>query len=489
MIGGLILNNQVRSIESTYNIPTTAWQVLSEPIQILNLMTRTDYNELCTMAERHPEKFEDKTELNKINDALLQKYSFLLVKKGNEASFVGNENIYEKISENIPELSDFQATYDGGTYIGGNNAVLVKTGSFYFSDGDKGYFYIITDVNTLIFKLRRGVFRGVLFSVMAIVATAIVLVWWLYRGFFKPINLLRLATKHIKNGDLDYKVVTTTEDEIGLLCEDFDEMRVHLKNEMDTRIAYEQDLRELITNISHDLKTPLTAIKGYSEGLLDGVADTPEKQQKYLNTIIAKANDMTLLVDELSCYAKIDTGSMPYHFENVNVNEYFGDCIEEKRSELEFKNFELSYSSAVLDNVEVSADCEQMKRVVNNIIENAIKYRSAERDGKIFVRLTEEPDGEFVRVEIEDNGKGIPASALPHIFERFYRADTARNTKTGGTGLGLAIVSKIIQEHGGKIWAKSEENVGTCIGFTLKKAKNKRNDDKNEDVAYEQTTV
>ena len=217
----------------------------------------------------------------------------------------------------------------------------------------------------------------------------------------------------------------------------------------------------LISNISHDLKTPITAIKGYSEGIMDGVADTPEKMDKYLKTIYTKANDMTYLVDELSFYAKIDTNKIPYNFTKVNLDQYFTDCMNDLVLDLEVKNIELSYANHTSKDIEVVVDIEQLKRVINNIIGNSVKYMDKE-EGKIEVSLLEE--GEYVKITFKDNGKGVAKKDLKKIFERFYRTD--QSTKNG-SGLGLAIARKIIQDHGGEIWADGEEGSGLSIIFTL----------------------
>ena len=254
--------------------------------------------------------------------------------------------------------------------------------------------------------------------------------------------------------------------EIGELCQDFDEMREHLKEQIDVRIQYEQDLRELISNISHDLKTPLTAIQGYAEGLLDGVANTKEKQEKYLRTIYTKASDMATLVEELSYYTKIDANTIPYHFEQVELVSYFEEYLEKLSLDLEGKNCNLQFQSELEEGQQVWLDKEQIKRVVNNIIGNALKYQDKE-EGKIDIILHDAET--MVEIEIKDNGSGITEEALPYIFERFYRADTSRNSKKGGTGLGLAIVKKVVVEHGGTVWASSTYKEGACIYFTLKK--------------------
>ncbi len=467
-IGSVILARQVQSMEETYRMETDNWEIVTEPIQILNRMTRSAFNELSTMATRYPDRFQEETRLNNLNAALLDSFSYLLVEKNNQMIFIGNHLHYDIISRQIPNTGTMEATYDGGVYVSGSVPFLVKQKHFTFGDGEAGSFYIITDVNAMVLRLKSAATIVIFGSILTIVFTASILVAWLYQGILKPLNALKKATKQLQEGNLDYSLQdNVTDDEIGQLCADFEEMRLHLKKEIEVRIQYEQDLRELISNISHDIKTPLTAIKGYAEGLLDGVADTPERREKYLRTIYAKASDMTTLVDELSFYTKIDTNNIPYHFEKVKVNDYFQDCVEDNRSELELINVVLGYQSDVQEETQVLGDREQLRRVMNNLIGNAVKYRREKEQGKITVILKEEET--VVRVEVEDNGQGISESALPNIFERFYRADASRNSKQGGSGLGLAIAKKIIEEHGGSIWAESTVNVGTKMIFTLKK--------------------
>lgn len=467
-IGSVILAQQVQSMEETYRIDTDNWEIITEPVQILNRMTRAAFNELTTMAERYPDRFEDKARMASLNTELLERYSYLLVTKAGEEIYVGSESHYNSIKNQIPDAGSIEVAYDGGLYVSGNVPFLVKQQTFKFSDGADGSSYIITDVNSMVLRLKGAASVAIFGGIMTIVFTASILVAWLYQGILKPLNALKKATKQLQEGNLDYSLQDNiTDDEIGQLCGDFEEMRIHLKKEIEVRIQYEQDLRELISNISHDIKTPLTAIKGYAEGLLDGVADTPEKQEKYLKTIFAKASDMTTLVDQLSFYTKIDTNTIPYHFEKVLVNDYFLDCVEDARAELELVNFTMEYCSNVKEDTQVLADREQLHRVLNNLISNAVKYRGDKEQGHIKVGLWEEEH--TVRVEVEDNGQGISESALPNIFERFYRADASRNSKQGGSGLGLAIAKKIIEEHGGTIYAESEEGVGTKMVFTLKK--------------------
>ena len=306
-----------------------------------------------------------------------------------------------------------------------------------------------------------------LVSVILIMAmTCSFLMAWIYRSILTPIETLKKATRNIRDGNLDFEVEIGDDDEIGELCADFEEMRIRLKESTEEKVFFDSQNKELISNISHDLKTPITAVKGYVEGLLDGVADTPEKQKKYLRTIYNKANDMDRLINELTFYSKIDTNRIPYTFNKINVKEYFDDCFEDIGMEMSQQQISLSYDNKVAPDVMVIADAEQIKRVINNIVGNSVKYMD-KPDKSIAIRVMDV--GDFVQVEIEDNGRGIAAKDLPYIFDRFYRTDTSRNSSKGGSGIGLSIVHKVMEDHGGKVWATSREGEGTTMYFVLRK--------------------
>lgn len=310
--------------------------------------------------------------------------------------------------------------------------------------------------------------KNMIFAIVIILMfTGIMLSLWLYKGLISPINELNVAMKHIKNGDFEYRLeVVETGGEISDLYRNYEDMRLRLKENAEEKIQREKQNRELISNISHDLKTPITAIKGYSEGIIDGIADTPEKIDRYVKTIYNKANDMDKLINELTVYSGIDNNRIPYHFHKILVGEYFRDCIEEIGLDLESRNFKLDYVNLVSPDTMIIADPEQLKRVINNIISNSVKYMDKSR-GEINIRILDEVDS--IRVEIEDNGKGIAQKDLQNIFDRFYRTDASRNSGTGGSGIGLSIVKKIIQDHGGYIWATSKEGEGTCMHFVIRK--------------------
>lgn len=306
----------------------------------------------------------------------------------------------------------------------------------------------------------------ILTATIILVFTALSVGLWIYRSIAVPLVKLKKATKNIKEGNLDFVLEVEGNDEFSQLCQDFEEMRKRLKESTEEKILMDKENKELISNISHDLKTPITAIKGYVEGIMDGVADTPEKMDRYIKTIYNKANEMDLLINELTFYSKIDTNRIPYNFTTISAKQYFGDCAEDLFMELEAKGVQFRYRNYLETDSKVIVDPEQLRRVISNIVGNSVKYMD-KSDPSITMDLKDV--GDFVQIELGDNGKGIAAKDLPNIFDRFYRTDASRNSSKGGSGIGLSIVKKIVEEHGGKIWATSEEGVGTTMYFVIRK--------------------
>ncbi|WP_251389140.1 sensor histidine kinase [Mediterraneibacter agrestimuris] len=301
---------------------------------------------------------------------------------------------------------------------------------------------------------------------IVIFVTVALLIYWIYRTISIPLAKLQRAVRNIKEGNLDFEIHAEADDEIGQLCQDFEEMRLRLKANAEEKIAYDRENKELISNISHDLKTPITAIKGYVEGIMDGVADTPEKMDRYIKTIYNKANEMDLLINELTLYSKIDTNRIPYNFTTISAKDYFSDCAEDLYIELESKGVVFEYHNYIEEDSKVIVDPEQLRRVISNIVSNSMKYTDKPRRN---ITMNVRDVGDFIQIELGDNGKGIAAKDLPNIFDRFYRTDASRNSSKGGSGIGLSIVKKIVEEHGGKIWAVSEEGKGTTMYFVVRK--------------------
>ena len=331
----------------------------------------------------------------------------------------------------------------------------------------------LTKEDVMIGAMISKRFMGYLVLAMAVILilTSALITAWVNQDIYKPIKELSIAMRKIAEGDFDYRLPDMQEGEIGHLHDNYEQMRLQLKENAEEKMQNEKKSKELVSNISHDLKTPITSIKGYVEGIMDGVADTPEKMDKYIKTIYNKANDMDRLINELTTYSGIDSNKIPYHFHVLNIADYFQDCVEEVGLDLEQKDIQLNYTNLAPADTCIVADPEQLKKVINNIISNSVKYMGHDK-GIIDIRILDE--GESVRIEIEDNGKGIAAKDIGNIFERFYRTDSSRNSLQGGSGIGLSIVKKIIEDHGGYVWATSKEGEGTCMHFVIRKYTDKK---------------
>ena len=355
--------------------------------------------------------------------------------------------------------------------------VLASRVSYMIDSHTYGTVYFVISFAEILPQIKKLLFDTMISVIIILILTSGAFTMWIYRSTVRPINKLRLATNNIKNGNLDFDMDVEGNNEFAELCKDFDNMRKRLKYNAEENVRRDSESKELISNISHDLKTPITAIKGYVEGIMDGVADTDEKMDRYIRTIYTKACDMDNLINELTFYAKVDSDKINYNFIKLNLTEYFNDCIDEIGVDLESRNIELKYINELDKETAIVADPEQFKRVINNIINNSMKYMEI-NNGVVEVHLYNE--GDDVHIDISDNGKGISQKDIGHIFDRFYRSDTSRNSRTGGSGIGLSIVKKIIIDHGGSITAESSPYEKTTIKIILDRYKEDK-DEQNTD--------
>ena len=462
----IFTNVQMRSMGAEVGTGSIMDFFEGNAIQLINSMTTEKFEQLQQDAMDNPNYFEDKANLDQVNTDLQTSYSFLIVRQGGIITYQGSSVIGDQFLRALPSYGTESTTprylvdpEDGENY-------LIKQHDFWDVQKRRSSAFIVTTVDQLVPQMSSIITEMGFILVLLLVMVTFLLSMWIYRAILQPLDELQKATREIKNGNLDYELDVTETDEIGQLCQDFEEMRQRLKDQAEEKIQYDMENKELISNISHDLRTPITAIKGYCEGIMDGVASSPEKMDKYVRTIYNKANDMDRLIDELTFYSKIDTNKIPYVFTKLDVGKYFADCVEELSIDLESKNISMSFYNYVEARTLIIADPEQLNRVINNIVSNSVKYMDKSR-GQVMVRLKDV--GDFVQIEIEDNGKGIAQKDLPSVFDRFYRADSSRNSAQGGSGIGLSIVKKIVEDHGGKIWATSKEGIGTVMHFVLRK--------------------
>ena len=458
-------NFQMSVIEKSYGIPVS-YENLSDSMQVIGKSTQEVFEGLKEQARINPKRFLDEAFLDQINSELEDKHSFLLVRRDDEITYNGSQDNIDELARNLPVFREFISAADGGSYIGKAVQAFVKQLDLDLDDGSDTSVFIVSSASKIVAQTGKLVRDLIISIIIILVFTAFLMIIWIYTGIHTPLQKLSEATHRIKEEDFDFELEIKGNDEISELMRDFDEMRQRLKDVDEQKKTFDRQSKELISNISHDLKTPITAVKGYVEGIMDGVADTPEKMDRYIRTIYIKANDMDRLINELTFYSKIDTNRIPYNFNKIDVAEYFDDCAEEVGLEMRERNIVFSYINTVEVGTLIIADAEQMKRVINNIIGNSVKYMDK---AKKYVQLRVMDVGDFIQVELEDNGKGIPNKELPSIFDRFYRTDLSRNSAQGGSGIGLSIVKKIIEDHGGRIWATSKCGEGTVMHFEIRK--------------------
>ncbi|WP_199620234.1 sensor histidine kinase [Paenibacillus alkalitolerans] len=418
------------------------------------------------MARTDPERFTDSAFLQSTDEQLNDMQAGLVVIREDRIAFVSPLVDSPDLYNRLKGLEDEPDNHHWGQMDGGRYSV--EQVGVTFSDRSEGTVYVLSDLN-MFFEAARRFFPLLILSLLAVIAlTNGILTYLVSRSLIKPLFKLKHAAEQIKEGNLEHEVKLARKDEIGELGAAFEEMRGRLKESIRLQLQYEENRKQLISSISHDLKTPITGIKACVEGIRDGIADTGPKRDKYVNMIAKKTDEMDRLIDELMLFSKLDLKRLPFHLEPVDLSAYLRDFIEELRIEPGMEHVKVTCSNRGDRPVIVMADREKLGRVVMNIVDNSLKYMNKEQK-EIRVELF---DGkEMATVRIQDNGPGIESDALPFIFDRFYRAEPSRNKATGGSGLGLAIVKQIVEGQGGSVWAESRVGEGASIYFTLPKSK------------------
>lgn len=403
--------------------------------------------------------------LNDLSADMLEKNTYIYIRSGNKVLYSSDDLLLKSgLTDSLPAFKKAGTFPEPFREQYGNEWYQVAQYDLSSNESGQVSIFLISKIDPLVHFVRT--FFPILFlsTVVVLVLTHVLLTTYMSRRIIRPLLKLREAARLVTDGNLDFQVEVKGKDELGQLGMAFEEMRSRLQESIAIQQQYETNRKELITNISHDLKTPITAIKGYVDGILEGVADSPEKNEKYMRTIAAKAGEMDHLIDELFLYSKLDMQKLPFSFESVMIMPFLNDWAEELKVELEKQGVDLEISMKGEEKARVSVDRDSFKRVLGNIIQNSLKYMD-----KPEKRMTVQTwfEGDSFTLAIGDNGPGIPPEAAEHIFERFYRAEQSRNTNTGGSGLGLAIAKQIITEHGGTIYADSQEEVGTVIRIVL----------------------
>ena len=343
-----------------------------------------------------------------------------------------------------------------------DNARLMITAVYRPERADKG---VDSSLIPIYMLPSYMVFVFVVVVLLSVVVTGLILARWVGYSMLTPLTMLMKGTREIAEGNLEYEIQVDTGDELGVLGRDFDRMRRKLKSSEEERNEYENNRRELLAGISHDLRSPLTSIKGYAMGLKDGIADTQEKRERYYDAILTRSEDMERLTHSLSYLTKLENGESILHMESVCLDEYLKQFLQEKASYTEEKKVRIDYNNSIKQ-AEVRLDLSEMKRVFTNLLENSVRYRTKDTS---VITLSVDLENDNVVVQFKDDGPGVPEQYISHIFDRFFRVDASRTNPGQGSGLGLAIVKQIVEGHEGTVSAYNEEGLGIVIKLPVLK--------------------
>ena len=328
-----------------------------------------------------------------------------------------------------------------------------------------GFFYLLVMLiqTNFSFVLLTGIFLVIFTRELVTLLFSINM----RKNILKPLEHLQKGVEEVADCNYGYTIDEEVPTSISPLFRSFNKMSHQLREGQIIKAKYEQNRNELIAGISHDLKTPISSILGYVEGINEGVANSQEKMQTYMDIIYNNAKYTNQLIDDLFLFSKLDINQMDYHFDPVGLCDYFEDIFVEKKIDLEEQGHKVNYSIALKEDRLMAIYAKMIYRVVINLIGNAVTYNDKEQL-QLTLKLEEVADrDDMVQVSISDNGPGIEQSQIDHIFDVFYRVDASRNKDIGGSGLGLSISRQLVEAHGGTIWAESVLGEGTTFRFTL----------------------
>lgn len=419
---------------------------------------------------------EDEVTLNKIKSIVspLEKINSKIYISFNAEEFYSTSNKVDVLST-ANSIVDIDLT-ENVNYFGEDGIVIVthaevENGNYLvliansdYEVKDVSHSYTPEDFTSLVFGKT-----GLILLIIILVFSLSILILSLItsRTIIKPLKKLANGANEISSGNLDFNIDYESTNEIGETVTAFNNMTQNLKASIEERRKLELSKKEMIAGLAHDIRTPLTSIKGYVEGLIDGIAKTPEMQQRYLKTIYSSTCDMERMTNELLTVSRLELGSIILNPTQISISAFMDDCASDISMFLEKNNFDFSYTKNCSEDAFCSIDVDNFERVIRNIIHNSIKYAKPNTKGKIELAIQEYQKS--VIITIADNGIGLDAESLPKIFDSLYRADKARSNVKDGSGIGLAICKQIVELHGGRIWATSNEGEGLTIHISLEK--------------------
>lgn len=438
-----------------------------------NVVIQIKWNQIASETTKVLEKNTDRAKKLKETAAVCRSFendgTIILITENNEKFYCSatDEKSIEKMNSVLSEQSDYNSYY-----LGEDGLIITATAK----NEDAEYRFVILNeklsfpdfsdgrsesiIGTFINRTTLILTGIVLLFIIAIVVISFIT----STTIIGPIKQITEGANEIAKGNFEHEIEYKSTNELGQLAESFNEMRLRVKDSMEEQRLADQKQKEMIAGIAHDLRTPLTSVKGYLEGLRDGIADTPEKQNRYMDIIYSSTCDTEKMLDELLTISKLELGSVTLNCERIEIANFI-EYARQIGDEIEKDNFDFELIDKTKGSVVLNLDTDSFSRVINNIISNSIKYRNKDIRGKIEITVIEYKN--TVLFEIKDNGMGVERESLPRIFDTLYRADKARSNVRNGSGLGLAICKQIVELHGGLIWAQSELGKGLSIFISL----------------------
>lgn len=391
----------------------------------------------------------------------------------------------DELNRNYGNYGITLAVYEGENLIYPSSAdvnnviklALSEDGNYLIAEGNNAVYSAHTGKYTLILSsadfslylqrpLNNYVYLGILIFILSIVIILITnraLTRLITRRITTSIEVLVSGVHEIRDDNLDYRIQYDYNDEFKLICDDFNEMAQRLSDMVTARQKDEESRKELIAGISHDLRTPLTSIKAYIEGIEKGIAATPQMQKKYIDTIKSKANDLEHIINQLFLFSKLDINEFPLRLERVEIGDVLDDFLDEVTGEYENKGLAVTLVKKH-NGLYANIDIVQFRNVLFNILGNSVKYKM---NHVIKSKIICSGNGSNIVISITDDGPGVPDDNVGRLFDVFYRSDASRNNPGSGSGLGLAITKKIIEDFGGTIHAENVPEGGLAIIITL----------------------
>ncbi len=418
-------------------------------------------------AERHtPEELTSPSFASLLGDRLAPFGGFMVVQQGAQWDSYGALRIDDAFLEQLQRDVSTPRPHGNDSFVvskwEGRDLLSVRY-DFPEIDIPLSYYFImdVTDTET---KGDRFQFFVLLVIAILLGIILVPLLWITTKDIVQPLRQLEQGSRRIAEGDLNFHLHSTVRNEVGSVIRSYEKMRSELQRSIGAQLALEENRKQLISNISHDLKSPLTSIKGYVEGIREGIANDPEKLNKYIDVIHSKTLDMDRMIDDLFLYSKLDLEQERFHFEEVSMEAFYRHTMDELYMEYESAGVRLTGDYDAEPDAVATMDAQKIKRIILNIVGNSMKFTD-KMNPHIHVYFGKKAD-EWV-VEVTDNGPGMEPGELERIFDRFYRGDANRNQNAAGTGLGLAIAKQIVAHHGGMIHARSEPGQFMTVMFTI----------------------